>query len=112
MNQIIKTAALLMAIATTTGCTTRTAMDSLTPQEKLTVNDTKINDLIAQMSLEEKVEMLHSKTIMSSEGVPRLQSKRYSPLTFSTLAVSLQTVYWKGGRDPSLLHFMEKLHLF
>jgi len=40
--------------------------------DPLTVNDEKINKIIAQMTLEEKVEMLHSKTIMSSEGVPRL----------------------------------------
>ena len=44
----------------------------MSPQEKLTVNDKKINKIIAQMTLEEKVEMLHSKTNMSSEGVPRL----------------------------------------
>ena len=44
----------------------------MTPQDKLTVNDKKINKIIAQMTLEEKVEMLHSKTNMSSEGVPRL----------------------------------------
>ena len=44
----------------------------MTPQEKLTVNDKEINKIIAQMTLEEKVEMLHSKTNMSSEGVPRL----------------------------------------
>lgn len=44
----------------------------MTPQDKLTVNDKKINEIIAQMTLEEKVEMLHSKTNMSSEGVPRL----------------------------------------
>lgn len=44
----------------------------LSPQDKLLVNDKKINGIIAQMSLEEKVEMLHSKTNMSSEGVPRL----------------------------------------
>ena len=42
------------------------------PQKKLTVNDKKINEIISQMTLEEKVEMLHSKTNMSSEGVPRL----------------------------------------
>ena len=41
-------------------------------QSKLTVNDKKIEKIIRQMTLEEKVEMLHSKTIMSSEGVPRL----------------------------------------
>ena len=44
----------------------------LSPQDRLTVNDKKINEIIAQMTLEEKVEMMHSKTIMSSEGVPRL----------------------------------------
>ena len=48
------------------------ACNNLSPQDRLTVNDDKINDIIAQMTLEEKVEMLHSKTIMSSEGVPRL----------------------------------------
>ena len=42
-----------------------------TPQERLTAHDGEINKIIAQMSLEEKVEMLHSKTNMSSEGVPR-----------------------------------------
>ena len=41
-------------------------------QARLTVNDKKIDKIIKQMTLEEKVEMLHSKTIMSSEGVPRL----------------------------------------
>ena len=44
----------------------------LSPQDKLAVNDTKINELIAQMTLEEKVNMLHSKTNMSSAGVERL----------------------------------------
>ena len=42
------------------------------PQDLLTVNDKKIDAIIAQMTLEEKVEMLHSKTNMSSAGVPRL----------------------------------------
>ena len=41
-------------------------------QDKLTANDPAINALIAQMSLEEKVNMLHSKTNMSSAGVERL----------------------------------------
>ena len=45
---------------------------SVSPQDRLTVNHKKINKIIAQMTLEEKVEMLHSKTNMSSEGVPRL----------------------------------------
>ena len=42
------------------------------PQERLTANDAKINKIIAQMTLEEKVNMLHSKTNMSSAGVERL----------------------------------------
>ncbi|MBR5431956.1 MAG: glycosyl hydrolase, partial [Bacteroidales bacterium] len=42
------------------------------PQDVLTRHDAEIDAIIAQMSLEEKVMMLHSKTIMSSEGVPRL----------------------------------------
>ena len=42
------------------------------PQDKLTVNDKKIDAVIAQMTLEEKVNMLHRKTNMSSAGVERL----------------------------------------
>ena len=42
------------------------------PQDRLTVNDKKIEQVIAQMTLEEKVNMLHSKTNMSSAGVERL----------------------------------------
>ena len=65
MKRFIFTAALaIMAI----GC----VQNGTSPQDRLTVNDRKINRIIAQMTLEEKVEMLHSKTNMSSEGVPRL----------------------------------------
>lgn len=42
------------------------------PQDVLTIHDKEINEIIKGMTLEEKVEMLHSKTIMSSEGIPRL----------------------------------------
>lgn len=35
-------------------------------------HEAEIDAIIARMTLEEKVQMLHSKTIMSSEGVPRL----------------------------------------
>ena len=42
------------------------------PQNRLTVNDARINAIISQMTLKEKVEMLHSKTNMSSAGVERL----------------------------------------
>ncbi|MCR5071167.1 MAG: glycoside hydrolase family 3 C-terminal domain-containing protein [Bacteroidales bacterium] len=41
-------------------------------QDRLTANDKKIDAVIAQMTLEEKVAMLHSKTNMSSAGVERL----------------------------------------
>ena len=44
----------------------------VSPQEALTAHDQEINALIAQMTLEEKVNMLHSKTNMSSAGVERL----------------------------------------
>ena len=44
----------------------------VSPQDRLTTNDAQINALIAQMTLEEKVNMLHSKTNMSSAGVERL----------------------------------------
>ena len=56
-----------MAAAIAAGCS-----NPMSPQDRLTVNDGKINEIISQMTLEEKVEMLHSKTNMSSEGVPRL----------------------------------------
>ena len=64
MNKLFPlAAALLMAAACGNG---------QTPQERLTANDSKINAIISQMTLEEKVEMLHSKTNMSSAGVERL----------------------------------------
>ena len=44
----------------------------LSLQDRLTVNDSKIDAVIAKMTLEEKVNMLHSKTNMSSAGVERL----------------------------------------
>ena len=43
-----------------------------TPQDRLTVHVKQIDAVIAQMTLEEKVAMLHSKTNMSSAGVERL----------------------------------------
>ena len=65
MKRILLIAALAVFAA---GC----CQNAMSPQDRLTVNDKKINEIIAQMTLEEKVEMLHSKTNMSSEGVPRL----------------------------------------
>ena len=58
--------AVVAATALISGCA-RTS-----PQDALTKHDKEIDAIIAQMSLEEKVMMLHSKTIMSSEGGPRL----------------------------------------
>ncbi|MDO5442913.1 MAG: glycoside hydrolase family 3 C-terminal domain-containing protein [Bacteroidia bacterium] len=49
------------------GCT-----DKKYGQEQLMGHEAEIDAVIARMTLEEKVQMLHSKTIMSSEGVPRL----------------------------------------
>ena len=97
MKRIIKNLALLMLITTMTGCDTSKTPDS--PQEKLTVNDKKINEIIAQMTLEEKVEMLHSKTIMSSEGVPRLgiQDIKYADGPFAVreeLGDGFQPLNW------------------
>ena len=43
-----------------------------TPQSVLLRHEKEIDRIIAGMTLDEKVEMLHSKTIMSSEGIPRL----------------------------------------
>ena len=64
MKKVFQFAAMALIVA---GCGC-----GMSPQDRLTVNDKKINEIIAQMTLEEKVEMLHSKTNMSSEGVPRL----------------------------------------
>ena len=58
---------LLVPVLLAAGCT-----GARSPQDKLTVNDKAIDKVIAQMTLEEKVEMLHSKTNMSSAGVERL----------------------------------------
>ena len=65
MKKLIQFATLAVIAAGFASC-------AMSPQDKLTVNDKKINEIIAQMTLEEKVEILHSKTNMSSEGVPRL----------------------------------------
>ena len=62
-----KTLLLLIPALTLAACAGAQA-----PQDRLTVNDKKIDKIIAQMTLEEKVEMLHSKTNMSSAGVERL----------------------------------------
>ena len=78
-----------------------------TPQDRLTVNDRKIDKIIAQMTLEEKVEMLHSKTIMSSEGVPRLgiQDIKYADGPFGVREEVADGFRPKGWTTDSATYF-------
>ncbi|MCQ2141077.1 MAG: glycoside hydrolase family 3 C-terminal domain-containing protein [Bacteroidales bacterium] len=64
----MKKSLIILSLALVAACTSK----QVALQDRLIVHDAEINAIIAQMSLEEKVEMLHSKTNMSSEGVPRL----------------------------------------
>ncbi len=77
------------------------------PQDRLTVNDRKIDRIIAQMTLEEKVEMLHSKTIMSSEGVPRLgiQDIKYADGPFGVREEVGDGFRPKGWQTDSATYF-------
>lgn len=70
-----------------------------TPQDKLTVHDEEINEIIAKMTLEEKVEMLHSKTNMSSEGVPSLgiQDIKYADGPFGIREEGIPTGFTPAG---------------
>ena len=61
---LIKKILFFAPIAAVVSCT------ASTPQDMLTKHDKEIDAIIAKMTLEEKVQMLHSKTNMSSEGVP------------------------------------------
>lgn len=76
-------------------CSTR----QVAPQDRLLVNDAEINAIIEQMSLEEKVEMLHSKTNMSSEGVPRLgiQDIKYADGPFGIREEGVPTGFQSAG---------------
>ena len=67
---------IVAAVMLTISCNQAT----VSPQDALTVNDERINEIIASLTLEEKVEMLHSKTIMSSAVIERLgiQDIRYA----------------------------------
>jgi len=77
------------------------------PQDRLTANDKKIDGIIAQMSLEEKVQMLHSKTIMSSEGVPRLgiQDIKYADGPFGVREEVGDGFRPKGWQTDSATYF-------
>ena len=74
---ILSAAALMCAACTQTPPTTGQAV--------LMGHEDEIDQIIAQLALEEKVEMLHSKTIMSSEVLPRLglQEIRYADGPFA-----------------------------
>lgn len=78
-----------------------------TLQDRLTVNDKEINEIIAQMTLEEKVEMMHSKTIMSSEGVPRLgiQDIKYADGPFGVREEVADGFRPKGWTTDSATYF-------
>ena len=69
------------------------------PQQKLCAHDDEINEIIAGMTLDEKVLMLHSKTNMSSEGIPRLgiQEIRYADGPFG--------IREEGGEHFEPLHW-------
>ncbi len=90
-----------MAVLLCFACTQKT------PQDRLTVNDKKIDKIIAQMTLEEKVEMLHSKTIMSSEGVPRLgiQDIKYADGPFGVREEVADGFRPKGWLTDSATYF-------
>ncbi len=62
----------ILTIAAAGVCLAACATVPKSAQDRLAANDKKIDAIIAQMTLEEKVNMLHSKTNMSSAGVERL----------------------------------------
>ena len=68
MQKILSPLAVLAATALLAAACGR----PVAPQDRLLAFDPQIDAIIAQMTLEEKVEMLHSKTNMSSAGVERL----------------------------------------
>lgn len=71
----------------------------VTPQEKLAQNDEAINEIISKMTLEEKVAMLHSKTNMSSEGVPSMgiQDIKYADGPFGIREEGIPTGFASAG---------------
>ncbi len=91
ISQILLAAAVLSAVA----C--NSAPEN--PQDRLTVNDPAINEIISRMTLEEKVEMLHSKTNMSSEGVPSqgIQDIKYTDGPFGIREEGVPTGFQSAG---------------
>ena len=70
VSQLILTAIALASAA----CSQQT----VNLQERLLEHDAEINEVIARMTLEEKVEMLHSKTNMSSGHQVHRRSLRHT----------------------------------
>jgi len=68
----MKKLALLCSMSLILAACSTTSGNEKNPQEKLMTNEDRIDSIIAGMSLDEKIAMLHSKTIMTSEGIPRL----------------------------------------
>ena len=68
-------------------------------QDRLLEHDAEINEVIARMTLEEKVEMLHSKTNMSSEGVPSqgIQDIKYTDGPFGIREEGVPTGFQSAG---------------
>ena len=62
----------LLSLTVIAGLLAISCTRNLPPQVNLLKNESKISEIISQMTLEEKVNMLHSKTNMSSAGVERL----------------------------------------
>ena len=91
VSQLILTAIALASAA----CSQQT----VNLQERLLEHDAEINEVIARMTLEEKVEMLHSKTNMSSEGVPSqgIQDIKYTDGPFGIREEGVPTGFQSAG---------------
>ena len=63
---------ILRAIAVTAAITAATAVQAQAYPTSLYQNEQRITDIINEMTLEEKIDMLHGKNMFSSAGVPRL----------------------------------------
>ena len=60
---------IIIAVITMTTAVTGLAQSH---PSKLLGHETEIDNIIKQMTLEEKIEMLHGKNMFSSAGIPRL----------------------------------------
>lgn len=93
---------LMLLVAVSCGTRTKTA-----PQDRLLANEEKIDGIIEQMDLNEKVMMLHSKTIMSSEGVPslKIQDIKYADGPFGVREEVMDGFRPAGWQTDSATYF-------